>query len=370
MTKVGLLNWTLGTYLVFGIFYVFPSGGPQPADLLMAVVLSITTFDGLIRVRKPDVPIMLFLAYTIMISAVWAVILQNMTIYLSSIFFLYNIAVYLLFKKYFSSAIQYNYSILPFIVMALLIQAVYVVFFETVRIRAIGTFTNPNQMSYFALCFCSLGLMISNFQKKIFIGISILFLSWIVVLFGLSKAAMVAMAFQTIIFGLLLKKRKILFILLFMLASSTLYIYFESQITSGLTRIDGIGEDNDDSLAGRGYDRIINEFEYVMFGAGDGVYRRHDSLWKGEIHSSFGTIIFAYGIPGTILFLIFLHNIWRENRVGFILYILPLLIYSLTHNALRYTPFWVCLAACSQFGSRHSGVRNLILNKPKPALSK
>ena len=369
MTTTNFFRWSLGIFLVLGIFYVFPPGGPQPADLFMAVIVMSALFGGLLRIEKIEVWLLLFVAYAFVVSSAWAVILTNPSLYLSAIFFLYNALVYLIFQKYFSRYALGDYSLLLFIMTALFLEVSYMLLFETISIRATGTFTNPNQMSYFGLCFTSLGLMVANHEKRVLAGVVILLMGWVVVLFGLSKAAMIAMAYQTIVFGLLLKKRRGLFLALVAIAAFGVYFYVEDQIISALARIEMIGEDSDDSLAGRGYDRIINDFQYVILGAGDGEYRRHDSVWRGEIHSSLATIFFCYGIPGSFLFFGFLFSVFRRNRSGFVIYIAPLLLYSVTHNGLRFTPFWICLAACSQLGFQPRQWRDLGLSSLPGRLS-
>lgn len=355
--KAELFYWSLGLYLIMGIFYALPAGGPQPADFFMVVILLAALSSGIMKVERPDTPFLLFVGYAFFVSSVWSAILGSMSLYLGAVYFSYNFLVYLVFQKYHMRAEQKGYSLLPFVMVALFIEVIYLVFLDSGSIRAIGTFTNPNQLSYFGLCFTSLGLLIATHEKKIVAGVLILVMGWIISLFGLSKAAMIAVAFQTVIFGILLEKRRGLFFVLGAIAAFIVYRYSEQQITTALVRIDTIGVDHDDSLAGRGYDRIVNDFQHLILGAGEGQYRRHSSVWGGEIHSSLGTILFCYGIPGSILFLAFLASVWRRNRIGFVIYILPLLLYSLTHNGLRYTPFWICLSVCAQLGFRHRKAR-------------
>jgi len=353
MHKLSLLDWTLGIYLILGIFYVFPPGGPQPADFLMIIIILITLSNRYFKIKNSDKPFFIFVGYTILVSAAWSMMLLDMRLYLGGLYFLYNLLVYLIFKRHQEHSLLRDNHLLFFVTVAIFLEASYLLFIETGHIRAIGTFTNPNQLSYFSLCFTSLGLMLANSKKRIFTGILILAMGWIIVLLGLSKAAMIAMFFQTVIFGVLLEKKRGMFFLFAAIASIIFYNYYGPQIDIALKRIDSIGHDSDDSIAGRGYDRIINDFEYALLGAGEGQYKRHDSMWGGEIHSSLGTILFSYGIPGILLFMIFLSNVFRQNRLGFVIYILPLILYSLTHNGLRYTPFWVCLAVCSRLGKKH-----------------
>src|SRR5262249_23015217 len=97
----------------------------------------------------------------------------------------------------------------------------------------------------------------------------------------------------------------------------------------------------------RGYDRIVNNPEYLVFGAGEGGYIRfaeNTMIRSHELHSSGGTLLFCYGIAGTFLFLLFLFQIIRVAHMRQIMIVLPTAAYGLSHQGLRVTLFWVFLA--------------------------
>jgi hypothetical protein len=109
-------------------------------------------------------------------------------------------------------------------------------------------------------------------------------------------------------------------------------------------RFEMIGESRDDSYEGRGYDRILNNPEYLALGAGEGGYYRFDTLLiAGEVHSSFGTILFCYGVVGLFLFFRFLFYVFKGSSLFELLYFVPIFAYSITHQGLRDTFFWVFL---------------------------
>jgi hypothetical protein len=91
----------------------------------------------------------------------------------------------------------------------------------------------------------------------------------------------------------------------------------------------------------RGYDRIVNHPEFWFFGAGEGSFQRFESVLGGEIHSSWGTIFFSYGLIGTLLFLLFFLNVFKYKKNFF--YFMPIFFYGLTHQGLRSTQFWILL---------------------------
>jgi hypothetical protein len=118
----------------------------------------------------------------------------------------------------------------------------------------------------------------------------------------------------------------------------------QEKVTRVATRFEQVGKDSDDNAAGRGYDRIWLFPQYVMVGAGEGAYRRftegHDNM---EIHSSWGTLLFSYGIVGTIAFMALLWAIFRRAAWQLRFYFIPLALYGLTHQGLRFSLLWVFL---------------------------
>jgi hypothetical protein len=97
----------------------------------------------------------------------------------------------------------------------------------------------------------------------------------------------------------------------------------------------------------RGYDRIWNNKEQVILGAAEGTrarWRDTTRIKTAEIHSSAGTLLFSYGIPGIVLFGVFLFRLMRGVRMRYAFMLLPPLLYSVAHQGLRFTMFWVLLA--------------------------
>jgi hypothetical protein len=94
----------------------------------------------------------------------------------------------------------------------------------------------------------------------------------------------------------------------------------------------------------RGYDRIQNHPEYVLFGAGEGATTRFAEttiIGTHEIHSSAGTLLFAYGIVGATMFFAFLWRTIRGAGLRSSLMMLPALAYTVAHQGLRFNSLWV-----------------------------
>jgi hypothetical protein len=94
---------------------------------------------------------------------------------------------------------------------------------------------------------------------------------------------------------------------------------------------------------------LVDYPEHLILGAGEGASERfytpryrEDS--GAEVHSTLGVVLFAYGIPGTALFLLFLWRLARADPAHVLTLIVPLLVYGLAHNGLRFSLLWFCLA--------------------------
>lgn len=168
---------------------------------------------------------------------------------------------------------------------------------------------------------------------------------------SLSKAALLGVALMLVL--TLLDRPGVLILVL--IACLTFVMYTESGnrvLRNVMFRMDTFGIDADDSLAGRGYDRIWNHPEYIVLGAGEGAVDRFNTRLKGgELHSTWGTVLFSYGLIGLGLFLNFLRRLWKLSGKYF-LYTVPAWIYGLTHQGLRFTTLWLLLALVACFGDQ------------------
>src|SRR5918994_582076 len=110
----------------------------------------------------------------------------------------------------------------------------------------------------------------------------------------------------------LTRTAKLLFLALVFVGTSTMLLdssaverFFSIDLVDRVdSRLGTIGEQGDDSLAGRGYDRIWRHPEHLVFGAGEGAglrFTEFGGLVK-EMHSTLGTVLFSYGIVGFSLF--------------------------------------------------------------------
>jgi hypothetical protein len=95
----------------------------------------------------------------------------------------------------------------------------------------------------------------------------------------------------------------------------------------------------------RAYDRLWRFKEHLVIGAGEGDFKRFDTRKDArEIHSSFATLWFSYGIIGVTLFFLFVARVIRGAPLRLTVMLVPTLAYTVAHQGLRFTLLWIMLA--------------------------
>jgi hypothetical protein len=356
--------WMLYAWSFFFIvnpFYVFGSGLPQPADWLMAflfgsiVLLNVYPqgFNYLELLNRHRA----FVIYVTLVNTIWFFFIdqsyeKRFPTFLHSFFYIFNFlalrAVLILSKSFRDKFLLYTTYALG---ISMIIQMVLSFVMESTESRNALFFNNPNQLGYYALLSGSAFVytvrktrVSTPFQMLVY------FSFFYLTLLSSSKAALIGVV---ILISLAILNQGLFsirqFIVLGLSIALGLYFVMQDDLGSQLfeysvSQIEDIGQSKDDSYQGRGYDRILNDPEYMVLGAGEGGYYRFESLLSsGEIHSTFGTLVFCYGIIGFMLFFRFLFWILRRSSFFELLYLVPVFAYSVTHHGLRDTLFWVFL---------------------------
>ncbi len=333
--------WCL--HLVLIPFYVFPSGQPQPSDAILCVViiLSLLTHTPTDRPAHPGTWVLLILiSYVVVVSSVWILLLQDHSLFLFPLFYVFNGSAFLtcvsLHSRYGSSFVRTTFFGM---LSSTLIQVFFVPFVSSTEFGARQHlfFNNPNQLGYYALLAASLLLLLTADQRRRVIGTVLGVVGAILLAaISLSKAAIVAIVVALV---LAVVHNKTVAALLLVMAAWT-YAFVDSGEFFALVQSRIATPQHDDGLATRGYDRIINHPQYLFLGAGEGGWERFNSAVEGELHSSLGTLVFSYGIVGFTLFALFLVRASGSRKRMFLAYIAPLSLYGLTHNGLRFTLMW------------------------------
>lgn len=358
-----LKAWSI--YLIAFPFYFFPAGSAQPSDVFIMVILGLyivgQNFKITAGLKEIAINFSKFCVYVAIVNfglfiSMLGKYSAGLSWYIMVAFYVYNLLVMAfalsLYSRYGKAFIL---STLYACVFAAILQIALTSVLSTNSegIRGAMFFTNPNQLGYYSICGLAIVLILESVLKlpKLLVYISFFLFSYLA-LVSVSKAALGSMI---ILFGAYLiankifSYRNILAIVVvgglgfFGLTQSEFGKRFQANLEARNlneeTRAEGITE-----WEYRGYDRITNHPEYLVFGAGEGAYNRFDTfIADHEMHSSIGTIIFCYGIPGTVLFLIFVYSIFKKLPWFYLVYALPLFAYGLTHMGLRFTIFWVVL---------------------------
>jgi len=341
-------------YILLSPFYFFRSGLPQIADFLVVTFIIVFLIKNNFEVYtlKKGNPLnflFFFVIWAFVVTLFWIIIINDISIIIYPVYYLYNfLFIYFLYILY-----EKNMNILPIIFkttcFSLIIQFLLSFFvIDPSSFRQVIFFNNPNQLGYFALTSTTIFLFLSEYFKMNKILFALTLLSGIYLTFlSLSNTAMMTLFLLLIVHFFKFFKRSLKYLVLFLVILSILFPFIpEDSLITTITnnvylRLTSIPEESDASLAMRGYDRIVNHPEFWFFGAGEGSFQRFESVLGGEIHSSWGTIFFSYGLIGALLFLLFFLNVFKYKKNFF--YFMPIFFYGLTHQGLRSTQFWILL---------------------------
>jgi len=343
------LLWTLGI-LAFP-FYLFPKGGLQiSAVFLFVAAMQAIRWNPRMIIRPGSViigrlgfPLTLFVLYSILVQLTWALVLDEPGILIYSAYNICNLFVFVgvalqcLRSKGFARLLV-QLTLVSVLLQTLLSAAGFG--WWSGSFRNVVYFQNPNQLGYFSLL--SAGILTVGVRmgliRGIHFGVGILACIWLAQL-SLSKAAMLAIVVLLFYGGLQTSVLTMGAVAVAMIIGLDLFqdrlVLIESQLRT-------VGEQMDDSLAGRGYDRIWLHPMMNLLGGGEGaVWRWGSFLELGEMHSSWGTVLFSYGVPGVIAMLYFFSRLTFRLGMASLVPLLSVLMYGFTHMGLRFLPLWI-----------------------------
>lgn len=339
----------LGFGFFLSQFYIFSSGLPQPAHIF--IILSIFIFfifHNEIKVFESKY-LIFFVCYTIFINIYYTFLIDDLSYIVSTIYWIFNLILFLtlvsLGDVYVKKLFYYLKYIIPVsLIINIMIWAVGAGRYDFSP-RYNGYFNDPNQMAFWVLCSCAIGLILFNNLKFKIIVFS---LSFFLILLTMSRSA--TLGFLILTLGLIFQHKsrldfKIIFSLISLLvAIVSFFILLKFGFLDNIvTRFSEGIQQNDDQVSSRGFDILINFPEYLLFGAGQGAYYLYSDTGN-EIHSTWFGVLFYYGIIGFFLFVSFLFNIFK--RLDFaekIIFLSPMFYGFFTYNA-RTLLFWFLVA--------------------------
>ncbi|AXQ29918.1 hypothetical protein D0B54_15070 [Solimonas sp. K1W22B-7] len=287
----------------------------------------------------------LFALYVCVVNAVWSLVLSSVKPLQYASFQIYNLLlcffIYTMVLTDLRAFLRYTAwgfsAALLLIVFSLLIKGV------NLASRESGLFNNPNQLAFFCLSTCIAFFMMGKLGvgslvwNRTAIGVACFICMLTVSRAGLACCAVVF--FATMLDSGKRGSSGLLMILLgFGLVGGIASLGLVQEVQSRNKQTSAVFSNQ---IEGRGYDRIVEHPGHLLLGAGEGENRRHGGKLAslgGELHSSVGTLLFAYGIFGLILY----STLWylmlsAGPGLGFKLCALAPIAYGVSHNGLRFS---------------------------------
>lgn len=354
--------WLWAIYLIVQPFYVFPKGMPQPSDVLALLIFGVCFVrDGIgvpARVRASRA-LIAFVAWVFLVSAYWIVAVagsgdgasDDIRVWRFPLFHFFNLIFFVgliaLFRRYGTRAFSWTF----WGTQASLGLQVAAAFWTSLNVQQRATlyFENPNQLGYYALLAATLLVLCGKRcnAPSVAVVAGLLAAAFLNSL-ALSKAAGLGVL---MLIGFLVVRRPLVVVAMGIVLFAALQLGLLDGLAARIEwRFAGLGSDVDDSFDARGYDRLLLFPRYLVFGAGEGATSRFGLNMSGELHSIVGTLVFSYGIIGFWLFARFTIYALRMVPGLDLLTLVPIAMYGLTHQGLRFRPFWVVLSVVAWIG--------------------
>ena len=357
-----LINIFFFLYIISSQFYFYPGGALQHSHIFFAIFSLFLLFFSI--KRKINLSFLnyytfigLFLFYAFFLNLYYSFLYQEVAFLVATLHFFVGIYIALNVSLY-----LFYVNSIKFFQTSLFISLFLLFFFFIFEIgnydflpRYNAFFYGPAQMAHWVLCiFACYGLIIKELvpAKGKVMFIFIFFLTLTLVLASGTRSAYLSILFM--FFGglLTLSEKKIIkniyaFISFFIILISILLIN-KDMLQATYERF--ISFDLNTQLTVRGYSRIYDYYEYLLFGSGQGLDERFylaSSIFDGvyteysfEIHSTFVAILFYYGIFGFIFFFYFIFKIFKNLDFRQKIFFLIPFFYSLTTYNARTPIFW------------------------------
>lgn len=338
--------------IVFGVsvatsqFYFFDSGMPQPSHYLMLLFVCLCIISTKNFTIQVD-PLLLMVSWFLLVNLFFSISLQDMSFLLSNLQIVFGYLTYLSCRNFFLIIKDERYIFYTYFVSLLTLSTI--AFFSFGRfyydVRYMAFFNDPNQMAFWVLCITSAMMLSRPFfiRKKVFFTYSVVILSTTTVILTQSRSGLLGLSI--IFVGVLLEsinisRRNIIKKILLILILPSIIVLLLSSIDVVINRF--IADELYEELYVRGYFRLIENYEYLILGSGQGLHSRFGSVH--EIHSTWAGVLFYYGVLGAYFFLRFLYKKTRHLSISEKCFIMSPLVYGISTYGLRTPVFWILLA--------------------------
>lgn len=340
--------------------YLWESGGIQISHILIVIAALLYYISRGVRLGQPEI-ILLTLALVVALRESAAAIMGgNVRGLLPVVYVLFCIVVFnsirhMALERRALKIVGFGlFAAVAVAITGILVKG-YSFNVDSEGYRAIGTFNNPNQLGYFAVCSFAMAVLLH--RMEVYRG------KWHLIVFfaaavylsaaSLSKAAILTTMLSGLMIGFSMSRSKMRFLVGSIVAAvlaSGVYIAYAAGAFDDLKvvhRLSGLGTQGDDSLAGRGYNVAFSASGLELFiGMGSQKVRE---IVGHEVHSTYFSYFTNYGVIGGLLFVLFIvmwlrslvrqYGWYTAAAVGG-----PPLIYGITHNGSRFTVLWILIA--------------------------
>ncbi|MFW1561063.1 hypothetical protein ACEV87_10985 [Vibrio parahaemolyticus] len=372
MKLINVTLFCIVTSILMKPLYLWSSGLPQISDflsilgILCFIVYSLKNKVCFSNDKKMILNIFcFFVLYTWVINISLSIIYSNPEAIKTSIYYTYNltyafvliVTIETIYSKN-NNILMVNHFVLLSLFIGLILVSLLLILPPDYGTRYSLTFNNPNQLASYVMLISVILVFFSIDYRRLVtykyktLTLIALMLMIILSIASQSVAAIFAVVMASILFVNFMYvgyQKVVLFFLVFIL-----FIYFISSnidyyFSEVMVRMDDkISTSSiDEFFKERGYDRIFNHLDLIIFGAGEGIYSRLNSFiiddyYQLELHSTFGNILFSYGLFGFLLFLLVIIRMCRKN-LNYMFILMFMMPYLLTHNLIRQPLFWFFL---------------------------
>lgn len=354
---------SLGSSLFFvAVFlsplYVFPSGQPQPSDLVFLLFSGYVFFNAFHSQEGVFLPRFAGLwgalvLWVSMVAVSWAIIDGNHALGFPALYYLYNLLVGVAVILFFRGGESAAKVLIVSFAAALLFSFLGVIVDLGSGTRVTGWFNNPNQLGYFSLLSMAIIAVASRFSLSGRVAM-ISMMSGLVA--GLAASSLAVWGGLVLLFAAYMVANARGFgsylRAVSAVAGAIVAVLAVDAVQQGSlldnveTRFDRAPQKVAEVVEERRYDRVFAHPEYWLLGAGESHQSRDrfGDYAGAEVHSSLGTLLLAYGLGPFLIFLGMLGVLLVRAPLPVGLVLLGVMFYSLTHMGLRFTPFWILLA--------------------------
>jgi hypothetical protein len=310
-----------------------------------------------------------FSFYVLLIEFFYGIVYDDIAYVINSAFFLFN---FILSAGVYQVILRKGAFPLKFGVLSAAAIAVASVYFGGVDLRDVangrstGTFNNPNQLGYFSVCLLSLAYLLNRHGEIRFLTmLGLLAASLYLAIASLSKAAIIS---NILVLVFVLHSRstdrgaamRAILIAVVIAGFSYLLVsgYFNDFVA--FNRVVNWQSEKDSTLESRGYFAFLSRSIFQII---PGIGSFDVNLIVGhEVHSTFASILNAYGVIGfsifASVFVIWSRTLYRAyGFFGAIALQGPAIFYGISHNGNRFSIFWLLFSASMALATRELSMR-------------